>query len=64
MLKILIVSEVEKLIEEKFGGWIDIIISYILNFIVVVVIIIVFLLLVCFVGLMFRKLLCCLLEFL
>ena len=42
MLKIPTVSEAEKLIEEKLGGWVDIIISHIPNFIVAVIITIVF----------------------
>ncbi|MEL7308785.1 MAG: mechanosensitive ion channel family protein, partial [Pseudomonadota bacterium] len=42
MLKIPTVGEAEKLIEEKLGGWVDIIISHIPNFIVAVIITIVF----------------------
>ncbi len=57
MLKIPTVGEAEKLIEEKLGGWVDIIISHIPNFIVAVIITIVFSLLARIVGSMLRKLL-------
>jgi len=57
MLKIPTVGEAEKLIEEKLGGWVDIIISHIPNFIVAVIITIVFSLLARIVGSMLRKIL-------
>lgn len=57
MLKIPSISEAEKLIEEKLGGWIDIVISHIPNFIVAVIIAIIFSILARFLGSMMRNLL-------
>lgn len=57
MLKIPSISEAEKLIEEKLGGWFDIVISHIPNFIVAVIIAIVFSVLARFLGTMMRNLL-------
>ncbi|WKD24888.1 mechanosensitive ion channel family protein [Pseudoalteromonas sp. KG3] len=57
MLKIPSISEAEKLIEEKLGGWFDVVISHIPNFIVAVMIAIVFSILACFLGSMMRNLL-------
>lgn len=57
MLKIPTVSEAEKLIEEKLGGWIDLVISHIPNFIVAVLIAIVFSILARFLASMLRKVL-------
>ncbi|MGS0495961.1 mechanosensitive ion channel protein [Pseudoalteromonas sp. S1727] len=57
MLKIPSISEAEKLIEEKLGGWFDVVISHIPNFIVAVIIAIVFSILARFLGSMMRNLL-------
>ncbi|KPH64530.1 mechanosensitive ion channel protein [Pseudoalteromonas porphyrae] len=57
MLKIPSISDAEKLIEEKLGGWFDIVISHIPNFIVAVLIAIIFSILARFLGSMVRKLL-------
>lgn len=57
MLKIPSISEAEKLIEEKLGGWFDVVISHIPNFIVAVMIAIVFSILARFLGSMMRNLL-------
>ena len=57
MLNIPSISEAEKLIEEKLGGWFDIVISHIPNFIVAVIIAIVFSILARFLGTMMRNLL-------
>ena len=57
MLKIPSISEAEKLIEEKLGGWFDIVISHIPNFIVAVIIAIIFSILSRFLGTMMRNLL-------
>ena len=57
MLNIPSISEAEKLIEEKLGGWFDIVISHIPNFIVAVIIAIVFSILARFLGSMMRNLL-------
>ncbi|MCQ8878051.1 mechanosensitive ion channel family protein [Pseudoalteromonas shioyasakiensis] len=57
MLNIPSISEAEKLIEEKLGGWFDIVISHIPNFIVAVLIAIVFSILARFLGSMVRKVL-------
>ena len=57
MLKIPSISDAEKLIEEKLGGWFDIVISHIPNFIVAVLIAIIFSILARFFGSMVRKLL-------
>ena len=42
MLSIPSITEAEKLIEEKLGGWFDVVISHIPNFIVAVIIAIIF----------------------
>lgn len=57
MLKIPTISEAEKLIEEKLGGWVDIVISHIPNFIVAVIIAILFSILARFLGSMIRNIL-------
>ena len=57
MLNIPSISEAEKLIEEKLGGWFDIVISHIPNFVVAVIIAIVFSILARFLGSMMRNLL-------
>jgi len=57
MLKIPSISEAEKLIEEKLGGWVDIVISHTPNFIVAVIIAIIFSILARFLGSMMRNLL-------
>lgn len=57
MLKIPTVSEAEKLIEEKLGGWVDIVISHIPNVIVAIIIAIVFSILARFLASMLRKVL-------
>ncbi|MBB1470418.1 mechanosensitive ion channel [Pseudoalteromonas sp. SG41-5] len=57
MLKIPSISDSEKLIEEKLGGWFDVVISHIPNFIVAVIIAIVFSILARFLGSMMRNVL-------
>jgi small conductance mechanosensitive channel len=57
MLKIPSISDAEKLIEEKLGGWFDVVISHIPNFIVAVIIAIVFSILARFLGSMMRNVL-------
>lgn len=57
MLNIPSISEAEQLIEKKLGGWFDILISHIPNFIVAVIIAILFSILARFTGSMARKLL-------
>ena len=42
MFSIPSISDAEKLIEEKLGGWFDVVISHIPNFIVAVIIVILF----------------------
>ena len=50
MISIPSISEAEKLIEEKLGGWFDVVISHIPNFIVAVIIAIIFSMLARFAG--------------
>ncbi|WP_372762186.1 mechanosensitive ion channel family protein [Pseudoalteromonas sp.] len=57
MLSIPSVNEAEKLIEDKLGGWFEVVISHIPNFIVAVIIAIVFSLLARFAGNLMKKLL-------
>ncbi|CAM4361223.1 mechanosensitive ion channel family protein [Pseudoalteromonas ostreae] len=57
MLKIPSISDAEKLIEEKLGGWFDVVISHIPNFIVAVIIAIIFSILARFLGSMMRNVL-------
>ncbi|NMM39988.1 mechanosensitive ion channel family protein [Pseudoalteromonas arctica] len=57
MLKMPSISDAEKLIEEKLGGWFDVVISHIPNFIVAVIIAIVFSILARFLGSMMRNVL-------
>ena len=57
MISIPSVAEAEKLIEEKLGGWFDVVISHIPNFIVAVVIAIVFSIIARFAGQLMKNLL-------
>jgi small-conductance mechanosensitive channel len=57
MFKIPSINDAEKLIEDKLGGWVDIVISHIPNFIVAVIIAIIFSILARFLGSMMRNLL-------
>jgi small conductance mechanosensitive channel len=57
MFKVPSISDAEKLIEKKLGGWFDIVISHIPNFIVAVIIAIVFSLLARFAGNLMKRLL-------
>lgn len=57
MFSIPSISDAEKLIEEKLGGWFDVVISHIPNFIVAVIIVILFSMLARFAGNLMKNLL-------
>ena len=57
MISIPSIDEAEKLIEEKLGGWFDVVISHIPNFIVAIVIAIVFSILARFAGKLMKNVL-------
>ena len=57
MISIPSIDEAEKLIEEKLGGWFDVVISHIPNFIVAILIAIVFSILARFAGKLMKNVL-------
>ena len=57
MISIPSITEAEKLIEEKLGGWFDVVISHIPNFIVAVIIAIIFSMLARFAGNLMKNIL-------